>query len=218
MLRASRSSNDGGRCSRCRSRSCSRRTEHRQTVPLPSPGRAFGNVSRKPAGLAAPRCRAGPGRPGRAGSSRSGRWRGSKPVTAHDLAKLFDVGRAAAGEHFGDIAEVARAQQTRTDDGEETGVNVAAVTETVDHAPRNEERLARVQVGARFADGKRSDAVQPEDGFVELVVAVRRGYARIGGDVALEDADTASGLVCVDVKTDCESPELDRLVSGVGHD
>ena len=52
------------------------------------------------------------------------------------------------------------------------------------------------------ADGKRGDAVQPEDGLVELVVTVRRGHACLGGDVALEDAHAASGLVCVDVKTD----------------
>jgi uncharacterized protein YciW len=67
-------------------------------------------------------------------------------VTTHDLAKLFDVGRAAAGEHVGDILEVARAHQTRADDRKETGVNVAVVTESVDYAARYEERLARVQV------------------------------------------------------------------------
>jgi hypothetical protein len=33
-------------------------------------------------------------------------------------------------------------------------------------------------------------------------VAVRRGHACVSGDIALEDANTASGLVCVDVKTD----------------
>jgi hypothetical protein len=58
---------------------------------------------------------------------------------------------------------------------------------------------------------------RPKNGFVELVVAVRRGHARISGGIALEDADTASGLVCVDVKTDGESPDLDRLGSGVRH-
>ena len=85
------------------------------------------------------------------------------------------------------------------------------------HAARYEQRLPRVQVGSRPAHGKRSDAVQTENGFVELVVAVRRGHARISGGIALEDADTASGLVRVDVKTDDESPDLDRLGSGVSH-
>src|SRR6266516_3915524 len=131
-------------------------------------------------------------------------------MTAHDFADHFDVRRASAGKDIGDIPEVARAQQTRTDDCEETGVNLAAVTESVDHAPRYEECLARVQVGASSADGKCRDAVQPEDGFIEVVVAVRRGHACISGDIALEDA-TASGLVCVDVKTDGESPDADRL-------
>jgi hypothetical protein len=123
-------------------------------------------------------------------------------MTAHDFADHFDVRRAIAGKDVGDIPEVARTEQTRTDDCEETGVNVAAVTESVDHAPRYEERLGRVQVGAPSSDGKRSDAVQPEDGFIEVVVAVRRGHACVSGDIALEDAHTASGLVCVDVKTD----------------
>ena len=50
-------------------------------------------------------------------------------MTAHDLADHFDVRRTIAGKDVGDIPEVARAQQTRTDDCEETGVNVAAVTE-----------------------------------------------------------------------------------------
>ena len=99
----------------------------------------------------------------------------------------------------------------------ETGVNVAVVTESVDYAARYEERLARVQVGSLPADGKRGDADQPENGFVELVVAVRCGHARISRGIALEDADTASGLVRVDVKTDGKSPYLDRLGSGVSH-
>jgi hypothetical protein len=139
-------------------------------------------------------------------------------MTAHDFADHFDVRRAIAGKDVGDIPEVARTEQTRTDDCEETGVNVAAVTESVDHVPRYEERLTRVQVGALSADGERSDPVQPEDGFIEGVVAVRRGHACISGDSALEDAHTASGLVCVDVKTDGESPDLDRLGSGVRHE
>jgi hypothetical protein len=139
-------------------------------------------------------------------------------MTAHDFADPLDVRRAIAGKDVGDISEVARAQQTRADDCEETGVKVAAVTESVDHAPRYEDCLARGQVGAPTADGKRRHAVQPEDGFIEVIVAVRRGHARIGGDVALEDAHTASGLVCVDVKSHGESPDLDRLGSGVGHE
>jgi hypothetical protein len=138
-------------------------------------------------------------------------------VTAHDLAKLFDVRRAVAAEHVGDIFEVARAHQTRADDRKEAGVNVALITESVDHAARYEQRLSRVQVGSLPAHGKHSDAVHTENRFVELVVAVRRGHARISGGIALEDAETASGLVCVDVKTDSESPDLDRLGSGVRH-
>src|SRR5829696_1827026 len=165
-----------------------------------------------------PPCDGAPWRPGRGASSiRSGRWRGSEAVTTHDLAKLFDVRRALAGEHVGDILEIARAHQTWTDDGKEAGVNIAAVTESMDHAARYEERLARFQVGAPPADGKRSHAVQPKNGFVELVVAVRRGHARIRWNLALEHADTSSGLVRVDVKTDGESPDLDRLGSGVRH-
>jgi len=139
-------------------------------------------------------------------------------MTAHDFADHLDVRRAIASKDVGDIPEVAGAQQTRTDDCEEAGVNVAAVTESVDHAPRYEECLARVQVGTPAADGKRSDAVQPEDGFIEVVMAVRRGHACISGDIALEDAHTASGLVCVDVKTDGESSDLDRLGSDVRHE
>ena len=138
-------------------------------------------------------------------------------MTAHDLAKLFEVRRAVPGEHVGDIFEVARAHQTRADDGKEAGVDVAVVTKPVDHAARYEERLTRVQIDSHPADGKRSDAVQPENGFVELVVAMRRGHARISGGIALEDADTASGLVRVDVKTDGESPDSNRLGSGVSH-
>ena len=57
------------------------------------------------------------------------------------------VRRAIASKDVGDIPEVARAQQTRTDDREETGVHVAAVTESVDHPPRYEEGLATIQVG-----------------------------------------------------------------------
>jgi hypothetical protein len=37
-------------------------------------------------------------------------------------------------------------------------------------------------------------------------VAVRRGHARIRGGIALEDADTAPGLVCVDVKRTVSAP------------
>jgi hypothetical protein len=139
-------------------------------------------------------------------------------MTAHDFAEHFDVRRAIASKDVGDSPEVARAQQTRTDDCEETGVDVAAVTESVDHPPGYEECLAGVQVGAPFADGKRNDAVQPEYGFIEVVVAVRRGHACISGDVALEDAHTASGLVCVNVKTYGESPDPDRLGSATRHE
>src|SRR6266516_4110939 len=74
------------------------------------------------------------------------------------------------------------------------------------------------QVGGPSTDSKRSDAVQPEDGFIEVVVAVRRGHTCISGDIALEDAHTASGLVFVDVETDGESPDLDRLGSCVRHE
>jgi hypothetical protein len=139
-------------------------------------------------------------------------------MTAYDFAEHFYVRRALAGEDIGDIPEVARAQQTRTDDCQKTRVSVAAISESVDYAPRYEECLARVQVGVRSADGKRSNAVQPEDGFIEGVVAVRRGHACISGDIALKDAHTPSGLVCVDVKANGESPDLDRLGSGVWHE
>jgi hypothetical protein len=101
-------------------------------------------------------------------------------MTAHDLAQHFHVRRPIASKDIGDIPEVGRSQQTRTYDCEKTGVGVAAVSESVDHAPRYEECLARVQVGAPSADGKRGDAVQPEDGFIEGVVAVRRGRALAG--------------------------------------
>ena len=91
-------------------------------------------------------------------------------MTAHDFADHFDVRRAIAGKDVGDIAEVARAQQTRTDDCEKAGVNVAAITEPVDHAPRYEDCLARVQLGAPSADGKRGDEVA-------LARCLRRGRA-----------------------------------------
>ena len=139
-------------------------------------------------------------------------------MTAHDFADHFDVRRAIAGKDVGDVPEVARAQQSRTDDCEKTGINVAAISESVDYPPRYEERLARVQVSARSADGKRRDAVQPEDGFIEVVVAVRCGHSCVSGDIALEDAHTASGLVSVDVKADAHSPDPDRLGSGVRHE
>jgi len=139
-------------------------------------------------------------------------------MAAHDLAEHFYVRRTIAGKNIGDIPEVAGAQQTRTDDCEKTRVDVAAISESVDQAPRYEECLARVQVGGLSADGKRSDAVQPEDGFIERVVAVRRRHACISGDIALKDAHAASGLVWVDVKADGESPNLDRLGSGVRHE
>ena len=45
------------------------------------------------------------------------------------------------------------------------------------------------------------DTVKTEDSLVEVVVAMRRGHACIRGNLALENADTAFGLVCVDVKT-----------------
>jgi len=46
-------------------------------------------------------------------------------MTAHDFADHLDIRRAIASKDVGDIPEVARAQQTRSDDCEETGVNVA---------------------------------------------------------------------------------------------
>jgi hypothetical protein len=64
----------------------------------------------------------------------SGRWGGSEAVAAHDVANPVDVRRAVAGEHFRDVLEIARAKQTRTDDGEHARVNVAVVSESVDHA------------------------------------------------------------------------------------
>src|SRR5687767_15919412 len=69
---------------------------------------------------------------------RSGRWCGSQAMTAHDFADLSDVRRATAGKDGGDLQEVARAQQARTDDCKETGVNVAAIAESVDHTARYE--------------------------------------------------------------------------------
>src|SRR5256885_4591531 len=131
-------------------------------------------------------------------------------MAAHDFAEHFDVRRAIASKDIGDIPEVVRAQQTWTSDCEETGVNVTTVSESVDHAPRYEECLARGQVGAPSADGKRSDAVQPEDGFIEGVVAVRRGHACIGGGVALEDARPASRLLAGDLETEPEGSRLGR--------
>ena len=75
-------------------------------------------------------------------------------MAAHDVANLFDVRRAVAGEHVRYILEVARSQKTWTDDGEHARVNVAVVSESVDHAARYEERLARAHVDALAADGK----------------------------------------------------------------
>jgi hypothetical protein len=63
-------------------------------------------------------------------------------MTAHDVADHFDIRRAIAGKDLGDIPEVGRSQQTRTDDREQMGVNVAAVTESVDLTPRDEEFAA----------------------------------------------------------------------------
>ncbi len=60
--------------------------------------------------------------------------------------------------------------------------------------------------------------VEPEDGFIKVVVAVRRGHACISGDIALEDAHAASRLISVDVKADAHGPDLDRLGSGFGHE
>jgi hypothetical protein len=48
--------------------------------------------------------------------SRSSRWCGGQAMTAHDFADHFDVRRASASKDGSDIPEVARAQQTRTDD------------------------------------------------------------------------------------------------------
>jgi hypothetical protein len=76
--------------------------------------------------------------------SRPGRWSGSKSMTAHHFTDHLDVRRAITSKDVGDIPEVDRAQETRTDDGEKTGVDVAAVIESVDHAPRYEECFARV--------------------------------------------------------------------------
>ena len=51
-------------------------------------------------------------------------------MTAHDLTDPFDVRRATAGDDLSDLPEVAGAQQTRTDDREETGVGLAAVSDS----------------------------------------------------------------------------------------
>jgi hypothetical protein len=75
-------------------------------------------------------------------------------MTAHYFAEHFDVRRAIAGKDVRDFPEVARAQQTRTDDCEETGVNVTAVTESVDHAPRYEESLAPVRPRIELLGGR----------------------------------------------------------------
>jgi hypothetical protein len=139
-------------------------------------------------------------------------------MPAHDFAEQSDVRWTIASKNAGDIPEVARAEQTRTDDRKEASVSVAIIGESVDHAARYEECLARIQIGARSAEGKRRDAVQPENGFIELVVAVRRGHACISRNIALEDAHTAPGLVCVDVEADGESPDLDRLGRCIRHE
>ena len=55
-------------------------------------------------------------------------------MAAHDLADLLDVGRPTTAEHVGDVLEVARTQQPRTDDGEETGIDIALVVEGFDSA------------------------------------------------------------------------------------
>src|SRR2546421_4760554 len=104
---------------------------------------------------------------------RSGWWCGCQAMPAHDFAEQSDVRWAIASKNAGDIPEVARAEQTRTDDRKEASVSIAIISESVDHPPRYEECLARIQIGARSPEGKRRDAVQPEDGFIELVVAVR---------------------------------------------
>lgn len=62
-------------------------------------------------------------------------------MAAHDFANPLDVRRAVAGEHFRYVLEIARAKQTWADDGEHARVNVALVSESVDHAAGYEERL-----------------------------------------------------------------------------
>lgn len=54
-------------------------------------------------------------------------------MATHDLADLLDVGRPATAEHSGDLLEVVRAQQSRTNDRQETGIDIRHVVEAVDH-------------------------------------------------------------------------------------
>ena len=75
------------------------------------------------------------------------------------------------------------------------------------------ERLRTEQLPYRCVANLISEATSPPLSVTSSKAAAST-HARTSRVIALEDADAASGLVCVDVKADRESPDLDRLGSG----
>ena len=131
-------------------------------------------------------------------------------MTTHDLADPLDVWRSATADNVRNLFEVPRAQQAGTDNGQETSIVLALVVEAVDDAAPNEQRLTRVKIDPLPADREAGDALEAKSGFVKVVVAVRRGHAGLCWCEALEDGDTPTGPIRINVEDHAQCAELNR--------
>ena len=132
-------------------------------------------------------------------------------MTTHDLADPLDVWRSATTDDVRNFLEVPGAEQAGTDDGQETSVAVAPVVEAMDYAAPNEQRLTRMKIDLLPADREAGDAFEAKSGFVEVVVAVGRGHAGLCWCEALEDGDTPTGLIRINVEDNAQRAHPNRL-------
>ena len=113
-----------------------------------------------------------------------------REVDARDEPHVHAAGRR--GDDLADLTEVGGAEEAGGDDGEEPGVLIAAVDETVDGAAGDEDHLAGADLVVGALDGEGDGAGEAVDRLPEGVVAVRCRQLDGGGHVALEGGQGAS--------------------------
>ena len=139
-------------------------------------------------------------------------------VAEHDLCHFCAVGRAAGGcvDDLGGFAEVLRADGSGRDDAEDFDVLAGVVVKAMDGSARNAEGLAGAYVNLPAVYGPGQDAFEAVDGFLVVVVAMRRGREPLrAGNDDLKGSDGAGRVLAGEQEANGERTDEDGFVGGI---
>src|SRR5215208_5741120 len=138
-------------------------------------------------------------------------WCWGEAVASHHFGERRRVGRAVScgldnGSH---LAEVVKAEDARSDDGEHLRVDLMVVVEAVDDSARNAQHLARTDLGLLSVDRPGQYALKTVDRLLVTVMAVRNGHSGLGWDVEFEDCDRTSRRLALQYESNRQLPDTD---------